>query len=165
SVTGQGVARQDWYPTGPLYWGTYHRPYASFIRKDLVANAWTEDNPGKYPQIERGYQALNSGRSLYNANDHYLTNIGYLRIKNLTVGYQIPSEITKKVFLERVRVYASAENVFTWSFGNLTKYLDAEEMGAAIDFNNPSGANARSNADEGLYPMEKTYSVGIQLTL
>lgn len=165
SVTGQGVARQDWYPTGPLYWGTYHRPYASFIRKDLVANAWTEDNPGKYPQIERGYQALNSGRSLYNANDHYLTNIGYLRIKNLTVGYQIPSEITKKVFLERVRVYASAENVFTWSFGNLTKYLDPEEMGAAIDFNNPSGANARSNADEGLYPMEKTYSVGIQLTL
>ena len=166
SVIGQGVAKQDWYPTGPLFWGTYHRPYASFLRKDLYDNAWSEDNPdGKYPQIERGYQALNAGRSLYNANDYYLTNIGYLRIKNLTVGYQIPSELTEKVFLERVRVYFSAENVFTWRFGNLTKYLDPEEMGAAVDYSNPNGANARSNADENQYPMEKTFSVGIQVTL
>lgn len=166
SVTGQGVVKQDWYPTGPLFWGTYHRPYASFLRKDLYDDAWSEDNPGgKYPQIERGYQALNAGRSLYNANDYYLTNIGYLRIKNLTFGYQIPSELTKKIFLERVRVYFSAENVFTWRFGNLTKYLDPEEMGSAVDLSNPNGANARSNADENQYPMEKTYSVGIQVAL
>ncbi len=165
SIIGQGVAKQDWYPTGPLYWGTYHRPYTSFLRKDLLANAWTEENHGKYPQIERGYQALNAGRSLNNVNDYYLTNIGYLRIKNLTVGYQIPKEITQKIFLDRVRFYVSAENVFTWTFGGLSKYLDPEEMGSAVDLNNPLGADTRSDANRNQYPMEKTYSVGVQITL
>src|SRR5690606_38606684 len=65
SIAGAGVARQDWYPTGDIYWGPYLRPYLSFIRKDLVDNAWTPEQPGNiYPQIYRGYAALGVRRSL-----------------------------------------------------------------------------------------------------
>ncbi|MDO6425170.1 hypothetical protein, partial [Saccharophagus degradans] len=83
-----GVVSQDWYPPGRMYWGTYERPYVAFIRKDLVSNAWSPENTsGKFPQISRAYTALGSNRQLSEVNDHFLTNIGYLRIKNLTLGY------------------------------------------------------------------------------
>src|SRR5699024_2436399 len=65
SIAGAGVGYQNWYPTGDIYWGSYQRPYLSFIRKDLLTNAWTRENHGKFPQIYRGYTSLNGGRSLY----------------------------------------------------------------------------------------------------
>src|SRR5690606_8031454 len=79
SVAGTGVVHQDWYPQGQLYWGSYYRPYDSYIRKDLFENAWSPENPGgKYPQIERAYAAQSDTRSLATKNDYYLTNLGYL---------------------------------------------------------------------------------------
>src|SRR5699024_9087117 len=97
-VAGYGVARQGWYPSGELLWATSERPYWSFIRKDLMENVWSPENPtGKFPQIYRGYGALSRNRSLGAINDYYLMNIGYLRIKNLTVGYTLPTELTEKI--------------------------------------------------------------------
>lgn len=163
SVAGAGVAKQNWYPTGDIYWGTYQRPYLSFIRKDLVNNAWTPENPGKFPQIERGYSSLGSNRSLYEMNDYYLKNIGYLRIKNLTVGYTLPQDLTAKFKVRKLRLYFSGENIFTWRFGDLSKYIDPEQAGSAINYSDPG--NAVGRADLRSYPMGKTYSMGINLTL
>src|SRR5690606_12562051 len=110
-IQGAGVASQDWYPQGRVFWGTSEGPYVAFIRKDLVSNACSEDNPnGKFPQISRSYSALGSNRQLGATNNHFLTNLGYLRIKNLTVGYTIPQEVTRKLSIERFRIYLSGEN-------------------------------------------------------
>ncbi|WP_238387189.1 TonB-dependent receptor [Sphingobacterium olei] len=164
SAAVAGVARQDWYPTGELYWGTYQRPYLSFIRKDLIDNAWTPDNKDNtYPQIYRGYSSLQNRRSLYEINDYYLINVGYLRMKNLTVGYTIPQELTRKVKVDRLRIFFSGENMFTWSFGKLTKYIDPEQGGSAINYSSPATADDRS--DQRVYPMGKTYSFGVMLGL
>lgn len=163
SIAGAGVGKQNWYPTGDIYWGTYQRPYLSFLRDDLVSNAWTPESVGKFPQIERGYASLGSGRSLYEMNDYYMENVGYLRIKNLTVGYTLPQEFTQKFEIDRFRIYFSGENLFTWSFGNLSKYIDPEMAGSAINYSNPG--NAVGRADLRSYPMGKTYSLGINITL
>ena len=169
TLIGQGVAKQDWYPNGPLYWGTFHRPYVSFLRKDLVDQVWDPEHandPNRiFPQRQRAYNALSNGRMSYNLNDHFLTNIGYLRIKNLTVGYTLPSSITEKAKIKRFRVFLSGENILTWSFGGLTKYLDPEEVGAHVSYSNPNGVSARSATDTQLYPMGKTYSVGVEINL
>jgi TonB-linked SusC/RagA family outer membrane protein len=165
SIAGAGVTKQDWYPSGDIYWGTYERPYLSFIRKDLVANAWTPENPGRYPQIQRGYAALNTSgqRSLGETNDHYLTNVGYLRVKNVTIGYTLPERLTKRAQIQKLRVYVSGENIFTWSFGGLTRYLDPEMAGAGVNYSNPSSAVVRGRAED--YPIGKIFSAGINLTL
>jgi TonB-linked SusC/RagA family outer membrane protein len=164
SVAGAGVAKQNWYPTGDIYWGTYQRPYLSFLREDLVDNAWTPESPGnKYPQIERGYASLGSGRSLYEMNDYYMENIGYLRVKNMTFGYTLPEGLTSKISVKKLRVYFSGENLLTWRFGDLTKYVDPEQAGSAINYSNPGSAVGR--ADLRSYPMGKTYSMGINVTL
>jgi hypothetical protein len=164
AVAGTGVTKQDWYATGDIYWGPYQRPYLSFIRKDLVDNAWTPENPGNtYPQIYRGYAALGANRSLGEVNDYYLENVGYLRIKNLTFGYTLPEALTQKVNIQKLRLYVSGENIFTWSFGGLTKYIDPEQAGSAINYSNPGSAVSRSDLRD--YPLGKTFSTGITLSL
>ncbi|WP_170283940.1 SusC/RagA family TonB-linked outer membrane protein [Flagellimonas olearia] len=163
-VQGSGVGSQDWYPRGRMYWGTYERPYVAYIRKDLVSNAWSVDNPkGNYPRIERGYTALSSNRQLSAVNDHYLENLGYLRVKNLTLGYTLPQEITRKVSIERLRLYFSGENLFTFRFGGLTKYLDPEQAGSGVSLSNPNAATSSSDVED--YPMNKMFSLGVNITL
>jgi TonB-linked SusC/RagA family outer membrane protein len=170
-VAATGVMHQDWYPTGDIYWGPYERPYLSFIRKDLIPNAWTPDNPGNtYPQAVRGYASLGTLRSLGEINDYYLTNVGYLRVKNITLGYTFPLKLTKKAGIDRLRVYLTGENLFTWSFGGLTKYIDPETAGSGIDYSTPqnvytsssSGSIARAGES---YPLGKVYSLGLSITL
>lgn len=164
SFSGTGVARQDWYPTGDIFWGPYERPYLSFIRKDLVSNSWTPESPGNtYPHISRGYAALGVRRSLGEVNDYYLTNVGYMRVKNLTFGYTLPEKITQRAKIQRLRLYFSGENIFTWTFGGLTKYIDPEMAGAGISYSDPDSAVNRARAED--YPIGKSYSFGINLTL
>ncbi len=164
SVALAGVARQDWYPTGDLFWGPYQRPYLSFIRKDLIDNAWRPDETAnKYPQIYRGYSSLQSGRSLYELNDYYLQNLGYVRVKNFSVGYTLPQQWTQRVKVDKFRVFFSGENILTWSFGGLTKYLDPEQAGAAVNYSAPATADDRG--DLRTYPMGKTFSLGVMLNL
>lgn len=169
SVFGQGVAKQDWYPSGPLYWGTFHRPYVSFLRKDLLDKVWDPEHPDDpdriYPQRQRAYNALSSGRMSANVNDHFLTNIGYLRVKNVTLGYTLPSSLTERVNLKSLRVFFSGENLFTWRFGDLTEYLDPEEVGSHVSYSNPTGVRAKPPRDTQLYPMNKSYTVGVELNL
>lgn len=164
SVAVAGVGQQHWSPTGDLFWGSYARPYLSFIRKDLIENAWSPENPGGiYPQVERGYAALQSNRSMYEANDYLLQNVGFLRVKNLTVGYTIPQQWTQRAKIDRLRVFFSGENIFTWAFGGLTKYIDPEQAGSAVNFSNPGSAVSRADLRD--YPMGKTFSFGVNLSL
>jgi hypothetical protein len=166
SVAGAGVAHQDWYPRGNIYWGSYERPYLSFIRKDLATNAWTPETPdNKYPQIYRGYTSLEVGgeRSLGEVNDYYMTNVGYLRIRNITIGYSFPVSVTQRIKIKNLRIYASGENIFTWRFGNLTKYIDPEQAGSGINYNNPGDAVKMDRVED--YPIGKTFSFGISLSL
>ncbi|QKJ33045.1 TonB-dependent receptor [Mucilaginibacter mali] len=168
-VAGTGVMHQDWYPTGDIYWGPYERPYLSFIRKDLIQNAWTPETPtNTYPQAVRGYASLGALRSLGEINDYYLTNVGYLRVKNLTLGYTLPVKLTQKVGIQKLRFYVSGENLFTWSFGHLTKYIDPETAGSGIDYSTPMNVSTSSSsiarAGES-YPLGKVYSLGLSITL
>ena len=70
---------------------------------------------------------MSTGGYLRDANDRYLQNARYLRLKNLTVGYTIPAKVTKKAGIDQVRVYFSGENLHYWSpMKKHTKYVDPE---------------------------------------
>lgn len=70
----------------------------------------TPDNlTGKYPRLlNNSNAAQNKAESTF-----YLYNGNFLKLKNLSVGYTLPVTISQKVFAERVRLYFSAENLFT----------------------------------------------------
>ncbi|WP_245766600.1 TonB-dependent receptor [Pustulibacterium marinum] len=98
--------------------------------------------PGKYPAIRNG----NSGPNARNS-DFWLHNVRFLRIRNLEVGYTIPTTFTEKINIQKVRVYLSGSNLV--SFDNVKDYqIDPEiEARAAV-----------------VYPTQRTILAGFNLT-
>ncbi|HEX5554915.1 MAG TPA: TonB-dependent receptor [Chitinophagaceae bacterium] len=158
AVLFQGVGHQDWYPGNETYffWGVYGRPYYSFIPKGFPSKVWSPDNPNAYFPKLRGYTALNSGSELSVKNTKYLQNIAYIRLKNLTVGYSLPTTLLQRWRIEKVRVYLSGENIFT-ATGLESDYVDPEQVSA-----DPDGGRGDNNARN--YPFSKNYSVGLDVT-
>lgn len=147
----QGIGKQNWYPgsESDKFWGPFSRAYISFLPKDFISKVSTLEDPNRYFPINRSYDALSAGRSLYENNDRYLQDLAYIRLKNLTLGYTVPSSLLKKVGLTRCRVYFSGENMFTLTKMD-TKYIDPE--------------TASANNDGRGYPLSKMYSFGLDLS-
>ena len=150
SLYFQGVGKRDWYPSteATTFWGPYSRPYQGFMPKDFMSNVWSEDNPDAYFPRYRAYEALGSANSLGPANNRYMLNVGYLRLKNVTVGYTLPC--WKNVFSD-FRIYFTAENPWYWS--PLQQYC------RSID---PESAVVSSQAIT--YGFAKSFTFGINAT-
>jgi TonB-linked SusC/RagA family outer membrane protein len=80
-------------------------------------SAWI---PGKYPAIRRG-----NTHSNYQLSDFWLTNITYLRVRNIELGYNLPKHLISRFGMSSLRIYTNATNLFT--FDNMKKWeLDPE---------------------------------------
>lgn len=172
----QGIAKRDYYPLSYLYWGFYQQPYAGgtlhtfdFYRptadsdvdmakhsQSYIAAGLVDQNlNAKYPVLQSWLADKNLGTSTTSAmglaipQTGYLLNGAYLRVKNITVGYTLPAELTKKVRLSRVRVFVSGDNIFEWSA--LKKYFDPEAVTDASQFGY-------------VYPFNRQYSFGLNVT-
>ena len=153
AVFFQGIGHMDWYPAADArnFWGPYARPYMTFIPRDFLSDCWSEENPNAYFPRPRGYIAMNANRPLGVVNDRYLQNIGYLRLKNLTFGYTLPDRFTKMVSISKLRLYFTGENLFYWAPGLHGKYVDPEM--------------AMTNGNMRIYPWQKSFVFGIDITL
>ncbi|MDR3287538.1 MAG: SusC/RagA family TonB-linked outer membrane protein [Prevotellaceae bacterium] len=93
----------------------------------------------------------------------YILNMAYTRIKNITVGYTLPNELTRKVLLNKARVYLSLENFFT--FDNLNGIpIDPEAISGYSDIFDPTNGNYNTSRTGQGTPTFKSLSFGIQLT-
>ncbi|MBX2966573.1 MAG: TonB-dependent receptor [Cyclobacteriaceae bacterium] len=85
------------------------------------------------------------------SSDLFVKDGSYLRVKNVILGYTLPSSLTTKAFISSLRIYASAENLFT-----LTRYTG---------FDPEISSGGRSlGIDRGVYPQAKIYTVGFNLS-
>ena len=149
SMFWQGIGKQNIYPGGNnmMFWGPYARAYSSFIPKDFPAKVWSTDNRGAY--FPRPVADLARELAMSKPNDRYLQDLAYCRLKNLTFGYTLPKSLTKKAYLEKVRIYFSGENIFITSKLK-SDYLDPEQM--------TYDSNGR------VYPFSKTFSFGLDVS-
>jgi TonB-linked SusC/RagA family outer membrane protein len=102
--------------------------YYSGAKSNKLLNAWTPTNTNTtVPKIE----ATSTFSANSTANSYFVEDGSYLRLKSISLGYTFKPTLTKKLGLNRVRVYAQAANLFT-----ITKYsgLDPEIGGAASNF-------------------------------
>lgn len=75
-----------------------------------VFKAWTPDNTGSnIPRFV--YNDLNST----SVSSRFITNASYLSLENINFGYTFPSQWIKKLYLSKLRVYLSCENIWVWS--------------------------------------------------
>ena len=77
--------------------------------KDIL-NAWSPENPtSRIPRLQYEDQDQNAN------SDRFLMNASYLNLQNINFGYTLPSKITQKFGVGKLRVYLSCENVWYWS--------------------------------------------------
>ncbi len=147
----QGLGKMNWYPgnNADRFWGPYSRPYFTFIPKDFESQIWSPENPNAYFPTLMAYVALNANNELRATNNKYLQDLAYLRLKNVTLGYTLPQNFTKRFKINAFRMFASAENVFTWTKLK-TDYIDPEQ--------------AMADANGRVYPFSKTFSFGFDVT-
>lgn len=152
-INFQGIGRYQMYPNKEMekFWGSWGRVNSAFLPKGLAEQAWTPENTDAYfPRLERGSAAYKDNAQMTVVNDRYLQNLAYIRLKTLSVGYTLPANLTRKFYVERLRVYLSGENLWYHSPFH-TKYIDPEQ--------------AMSSDDARIYPFSRTFSVGLNLTL
>ncbi len=159
----QGVGKQDWWPgsESDVFWGQYNRPY-NYLMAYQMGNIWSPTNPNAYFPRYRGYVAQNGQGELFAPQTKYLQNVAYIRLKNIQVGYSLPSALVHKVKLQSARVYVTGENLWSYSpLYKLTKDLDVESIGKSDVILTGTSNNGNGNN----YPILKSVSVGINLTL
>lgn len=113
-----------------------------------LLDAWTVDNPSDVPRVTR-LDPNGNGRS---SSDRFLEDGSYFRLREVQLGYTVPTGEGKGV--ERMRIYISAQNLFT-----ITHYT-----GYNPDIYSSSGLFDRG-VDTGIYPYSKTYMIGVQISL
>lgn len=173
----QGVGKRNMWNTGSLvtpmsqsnlgvfkHQLEYNR-YVTNAAGELVGYEINQDNmyPNMYPGALGTGMISNIGRGQYNfyPQTRYLLNMSYLRLKNITFGYTLPVEITKKALIQRARIYFSAENLCFLHNGAGKYKLDPEisrGYGKGEGINDGLGGFGRTT------PMPRTYSFGLQVT-
>ena len=110
-----------------------------------VMDRYTPSNPtGTVPRYNQF-----TNNNLRNS-DRYIESGSYLRIQNISLGYNLPAAWVKKVKMASARIYVTAQNVYTF-----TKYSGYDpEIGA---FNQ---SVLSQNVDNGHYPNPRTFNIG-----
>jgi TonB-linked SusC/RagA family outer membrane protein len=114
----------------------------------LVLNRWTPENPSNsIPRASTSPDFRFSSRQLEDAS--------FLRLRNITLAYQLPAELLEARFIRSARVYVTGQNLLT-----LTSY-----SGYDPEVNTFAGQdNLSLGIDYGTYPRAKTYLLGVNLT-
>lgn len=126
---------------------------SNFLKTTL--NAWTPQNTNtSTPRAV--LQDLNGNAR---ESERFLEKGDYIRMRQLQVGYALPTSLLKKIHIERLRIYASAENLFT-----ITSYkgIDPEFSRQSDDDQTSDVLNA--GVDTHIYPFTRSYIIGLQLT-
>jgi hypothetical protein len=127
------------------YWiNIYNNTNFNNSRYASTWDHWTQ--PWSVENRDGAWPRLGGAGSNRDLTSYWLDDLTYLRVKNLQLGYTVPDVVLEKLRLKNIRIFASAENLKTF-----TKFrgLDPEKAGHASD----------------AYPLNKSYSVGVNIGL
>lgn len=141
----QGTLKRDYWCSGSMFWGASGISKWQALGFKAHEDHWSEDNlGGYYPRAD-----WSGSRNTY-TQTRYLQNAAYCRLKNLTIGYTLPSTLSQRFYVQNLRLFVSAENLFTIT--SLTDLTDPELLGAGYDSIGKT------------YPLQKTFSFGLSVT-
>lgn len=91
-------------------------------------------------------RAYSNGKNFTNANDQFMINLAHLRVKNINLGYTVPSSLISKLKISRLAFNLSIENL---GFIYNKSWLDLD----------PQMIRQNGNG----YPIQRTYSIGVKV--
>ena len=124
----------------------YERALSDVNKLNYVLGRWTgEGTSNSVPRVTTAATANNV------FSDYFVEDASFFRIQNIQLGYSLPENFIKKAKLERVRLYASINNVYTF-----TKYRGFDP---AANSGNPISGGI----DYGYYPTPRIYMLGLNV--
>lgn len=139
----QGIGKRDVFINSNYFFGiTGDRFQSSFF--DIHRDRWTPDNlEGYFPKY---YMSAEMAKNTQ-VQTRYLQNGAYLRFKNVQLGYSLPTQLINRFKISKFRLYASVENLAT-----ITKMAKSIDPELAI-------------GDAKIYPLQRTFSFGVNVSL
>ncbi|MGF1637729.1 MAG: SusC/RagA family TonB-linked outer membrane protein [Cyclobacteriaceae bacterium] len=111
---------------------------------------WTPTNTNTdVPRANNGRARRVSSRFVYDGS--------FVRLKNIALGYNLPTALAERLNISRLRVYVSAQNILTF-----TQY---EGYDPEVNYNSGGSTNSNRNLglDYGSYPNAKSYTLGLNI--
>jgi len=139
SVVFGSVIPEGWHP---FTWGVDQSSARTF-----ALNRWSEANQGKDVLMPRLHSSNINNANNTVASTYWLRNGGFLRLKNVEIGYNLPKKWLNKFQIQSARIYGMGYNLAVWDD---VKYYDPEQTGA--------------NVNDNPYPITSTYTFGLELT-
>lgn len=147
----QGVLKRDYWQGSFYFWGAHDdiwwscglTDHADFFLAEPY-EAFAADTDAYYPR-----PLWKEGQKNRQVQTRYLQDASYIRLKNLQLGYTLPTALTQKINIQKLRFYISGENLLT--FSKMADMFDPETV---------DGGASNGNA----YPLSRTISVGMNLT-
>lgn len=124
----------------------YERSQANLNRLDYVLDRWTgEGTSNSVPRVTAGA----SNNNVF--SDFFVEDASFLRIQNVQLGYTFDSGFIQKVGIAKLRLYATANNLYTF-----TKYKGFDPAAS-------NGDPITSGIDYGFYPTPRVYTIGLNM--
>jgi TonB-dependent starch-binding outer membrane protein SusC len=115
-----------------------------------VLNHWTPTNTNT--DIPRPYRGDRPGNNRF--SDRFLEDGSYVRLKNLTVAYNLPISWISRAKMSALRIYATGQNLITWT----------DYTGYDPEVNADPLSTTGFGRDFGVYPQARTYTLGLNAT-
>ena len=152
SIFFQGASGQEVYSQVNTDIEGFYRPFN--LTKKYYDQRWTGEGTSNTDPRASWKGKSNNAR----ASTRFLEDGSYMRLKNLQIGYVIPTSLINKWSINRMRIYFSGTNLLTSTkFGGLEPEITTSD-------NSSSEGDVAAGIDWGTYPTAKSFMMGINIT-
>ncbi|MBD5347082.1 MAG: TonB-dependent receptor [Bacteroides sp.] len=151
----QGVGKRDYWASGAVFQGPCANnqwqaaglvQHLDYFRPEGTSNPLGPNVDSYYPRPNWG------GGKNFQQSDRYIQDASYCRLKNVTIGYTLPQTITRRAYIENLRVFFSGENLAT-----LTHFTGTGDPELVDSYFNAYGYGK-------VYPLQRVLSFGLNVT-
>jgi hypothetical protein len=142
----QGIGKRDYWPPRLNRW--FFPFVTNHVEWHYITDTWNEENRDAYFPAA---QLKGSGLKNLKTQSRFLQDASYVRLKNITLSYDLPKSLKRKIGLEEARIYVSGMNL--WEYSKIRKPLDPEYLKSDV-------LGDYSHFGDIEYPLQRIYSVG-----
>lgn len=155
SLFFQGTMKRDVWLTGLYFWGADNGYWQSTALKETQNYFRAADTDSYFGSNVNGYlprPLLSGDKKNKEISTQYLQNAAYIRLKNMQIGYTLPLQVINKIKVSNLRIFLSADNIFTIS-------------GLKADAYDPEVLDGYAAGSGKASPLKTTISCGLSVTL
>ncbi|WP_373495740.1 SusC/RagA family TonB-linked outer membrane protein [Aquiflexum sp.] len=129
------------------WWTDFWPSFQGAKSHDALYNSWLPSRPNATTPIAENASNFSTNTQ---SNSYYIEDGSYLRFRNLTIGYTLPTTLVQRWRMERLRIYAQGVNLFTLTgYSGLDPELGGSDQAFGIDYGN--------------YPIVKQFILGLNV--